>query len=242
MTSTHDFFTDQRPSWPSQLLSLESPSPDMAEQSTIAEATPDEQLQRFENFFHDFEQPIFGYLWRMTSDEQVASDLLQETFVRAWQHFTQISHYDRPGSWLFRVATNLALNYRRNQKIPFAHTVPVQETDRISQRDIGSLLALRDMVREALLALSPRQRSALVLREIYGLSLKEISHVLHLAPNTVKVTLWRAREQFRAHYLQANSVEEPAASPSAALEMVMDDLAAGDDGPELFFSQEEEQL
>src|SRR5579872_4871505 len=117
MTSAHNFFINGSPSHPalqSMLLSLEDSEslPAVSEQSDVAEAAPDEQLRRFENFFHDFEQPIFGYLWRMIGDEQTASDLLQETFVRAWQHFSQISGYDRPGAWLFRVATNLALNYR----------------------------------------------------------------------------------------------------------------------------------
>ena len=55
------------------------------------------QLPSFEAFFRRHERNIFGYLWRMTGDEQAAYDLSQETFVRAWQHFDRIASYERPG-------------------------------------------------------------------------------------------------------------------------------------------------
>ena len=45
---------------------------------------------------------FFGYLWRVTGEEQTAYDLSQETFVRAWQHFRTIKSYERPDAWLLR--------------------------------------------------------------------------------------------------------------------------------------------
>src|SRR5262249_46633910 len=61
----------------------------------------------FEALFLRYDRQITGYLWRMTGDDQIASSLAQETFLRAWQHFDAVSRYDQPLSWLFRVATNL---------------------------------------------------------------------------------------------------------------------------------------
>jgi RNA polymerase sigma-70 factor, ECF subfamily len=53
-----------------------------------------------------------------------------------------------------------------------------------------------------LLTLSPRQRSILVLHEVYDLTCDEIGHILGISRDAVKMSLWRAREAFRATYLQ----------------------------------------
>ena len=60
----------------------------------------------------------------MTGDRQSASDLCQETFLRAWQRFVAIRAYDRPDAWLFRVATNLALQLTRRKKAPDRRLAP----------------------------------------------------------------------------------------------------------------------
>lgn len=171
-----------------------SPSP------AATEMPPQEQIDRFESLFHDFEQPIFAYLWRMIGDEQAAHDLLQETFVRAWKQFTKISTYEQPGAWLYRVATNLALNHLRDRAVPVMATVPIDEGDALNERDIGSLLAMRDLVKQTLLGMPPRQRAALVLREVHGLSCEEVGKALGCSRDAAKVLLFRAREQFRADY------------------------------------------
>lgn len=69
----------------------------------------------FEAFYQRHEGAIFGYLWRVCGDEQAANDLTQEVFFRAWRQFERLRGYKRPDAWLFRVATNLALNERRRQ-------------------------------------------------------------------------------------------------------------------------------
>ena len=66
----------------------------------------------FELFVQQTEYDIFTYLWRMTGDVETAFDLSQETFLRAWQHYGKICRYAEPKAWLFRVATNLAINLR----------------------------------------------------------------------------------------------------------------------------------
>ncbi|MBA3827211.1 MAG: hypothetical protein H0X24_25370 [Ktedonobacterales bacterium] len=58
----------------------------------------------FETFFLRYDRQIASYLWRMLGDEHSASELAQETFLRAWQHFDEIRAYERPLAWLFRVA------------------------------------------------------------------------------------------------------------------------------------------
>jgi RNA polymerase sigma-70 factor (ECF subfamily) len=163
------------------------------------------QDETFETFFRHFERDIFGYLCRMTGEEQSAYDLSQETFLRAWQHFAQIRTYDRPRAWLFRVATNLALNYLRGRPSEVDIACIGDEGGHPASSDPAWRLAERDLVRETLLELAPRQRAGLVLREVYGLSCEEVAQTLAVSRDAAKMLLFRAREQFREHYTRQES-------------------------------------
>src|SRR6185437_8321684 len=158
------------------------------------------QLPSFEAFFRRHERDIFGYLWRMTGDEQAAYDLSQETFVRAWQHFDRIASYERPGGWLFRVATNLALTHQKRAAAPVGAAQPFSMGDDPSISDPAWRLAESEAIRATLLALPPQQRAALVLREVCGFSCAEVAEALGITLAAAKMTLSRGREAFRARY------------------------------------------
>lgn len=160
------------------------------------------QAQDFERFFLEFEPQVSGYLWRMTGDQPMASDLCQETFLRAWRHFEKIRHYDKPGAWLMRVATNLALQYLRRRSAPVGAARTLDESFDPGVSDPGARFAMRDLVRETLLELPDKPRAMLILREVYGLSGDEVATTLGMSREAVKVALWRARAQFRAAYLR----------------------------------------
>jgi RNA polymerase sigma-70 factor (ECF subfamily) len=155
----------------------------------------------FEAFFLRYDRQITGYLWRMTGNEQIASDLAQETFLRAWQHFDSISHYDKPLSWLFRVATNLARQHHRQSASMDISILLTDENDPSSSDPTAHIIE-QDLIRQTLIKLPFHQRAALVLREVYGLSCVEIGNLLNISRDAVKMSLWRAREQFRTRYLQ----------------------------------------
>ena len=158
------------------------------------------RLVDFERFFLTHEARVTGFLWRMTGDLQTACDLSQETFLRAWQRFDHISAYERPDAWLIRVATNQALHHLRRRRAPVGAAVSLDESFDPGVSDPGQRFPLRDLVRETLLALSPRARALLVLREVYGLSGEETAAALGMTPNAAKVALFRARESFRVAY------------------------------------------
>ncbi len=158
------------------------------------------QLPSFEAFFRRHERDIFGYLWRMTGDEQAAYDLSQETFVRAWQHFDRIASYKRPGGWLFRVATNLALTHQKRAAALVGAAQPFSMGDDPSISDPSWRLAESEAIRATLLALPPQQRAALVLREVCGFSCAEVAEALGITLAAAKMTLSRGRDAFRARY------------------------------------------
>lgn len=154
----------------------------------------------FEDFIAGRESDIFGYLWRLTGDEQLAYDLCQETFLRAWQQFSKIRHYEQPGAWLFRVATNLALNAIERRAIVSVRVTPLYEHDHPTTEDLSEHIAHCDLIHQTLLLLPARERAAIVLREVEGFSMDEIAHALDISANSVRMLLSRSRAHFRQRY------------------------------------------
>lgn len=167
-----------------------------------ASAASRADMEGFEQLFRRHERDIFSYLWRMTGDEHAAYDLTQETFIRAWQHFARLRAYERPGGWLFRVATHLALNHLRGRATLLGSAAPLDAQTLDVAGDLAQQIAEGDAVRRAVMALVPRQRAALVLREVYGLTCGEVAAALGISPGAAKTMLWRAREEFRVRYHQ----------------------------------------
>ncbi|HLJ81768.1 MAG TPA: sigma-70 family RNA polymerase sigma factor [Ktedonobacterales bacterium] len=194
--------------WPGLLSALAAGDPDAARHHTPNSAnTPDAAsaanaseptaplLESFETFFQHYEQDIFGYLWRMTGEEQAAYDLSQETFLRAWQRFERIRGYDQPGAWLFRVATNLALNHLSRRRLAARILGPLGTLGAHTGEpasDSTARLADDAQVREILLALPPRPRAVLVLHDAYGFSTEEIGDTLGMTLAAVRMMLCRA--------------------------------------------------
>jgi RNA polymerase sigma-70 factor (ECF subfamily) len=185
--------------WRILFFATEARKPD---EPATASATKNAEtfLDDFEAFFARHEREVVGYLWRMTGDEQAARDLTQNTFLRAWQRFGQVRAYDQPKAWLFRVATHLALNHLRDQATGARARQSWSQSERATQSDPAIRIVNQDAVLRTLLTLSPRDRAALVLHSVYGLTCAELAQSLDVSRSAAKVTLWRARERFRAQH------------------------------------------
>lgn len=161
-----------------------------------------EDLADFEAFFRRYEPRITGYLWRMVNDEATACDLAQETFLRAWQHFSEVSAARQPASWLFRVATNLALNEIRRRSSRMGAATPIGPLNDPAASDPTIRFIERDFVQQILAELPPKARALLILREVQDVPFAEVSQMLGMSSAAAKMALCRARVQFRERYLR----------------------------------------
>jgi RNA polymerase sigma-70 factor (ECF subfamily) len=161
-----------------------------------------EQEDLFEAFFRRYEPRITGYLWRMVNDEGCARDLCQETFLRAWQHFAEVEASHQPTAWLFRVATNLALNEIRHRASRIASAISIDANTDPASSDPALRFVERDFVQQILAELPPKQRALLILREVHDVPFADVSRLLGMSPNAAKIALCRARVQFRERYLR----------------------------------------
>lgn len=154
----------------------------------------------FARLFAAYHGPLTNYLYRLVRDRDLADDLVQDTFLRAYRALgrTDAELPFRP--WLYRIATNLARNHHRRQRIlrwlPF---------DAVSGRAAGDAplaerLGEHELVVGALRRIGPGAASALLLHYQQGLSLAETATALGLTRNGAKARLFRARQAFIAAY------------------------------------------
>jgi RNA polymerase sigma-70 factor (ECF subfamily) len=157
------------------------------------------------------QQPLGGYLFHLLGDRELALDLTQDTFVRA---YTALSA-TRPGlairAWLFRIATNLAYDVlRRRRRIAWL-PLAVVET-RIASQDAAPTEE-QELVRLALGSLRPEEQVVLVLCTIEQHTLGQVAATLSTSPDAVRKRLSRAKERFRQAYAELS--REVAAQPNA---------------------------
>jgi len=140
---------------------------------------------------------VINVVYRMCGDSQIAEDAAQEAFIRAWQKLDKYQPRSAFRNWLYRIATNAALDMLRKARdemdvdvVPIVSTNPGPESTLVtSQR--------AERVKQAVLELPPASRAVLVLREYEGLSYREISETLGIPTGTVMSRLNYGRNLLR---------------------------------------------
>jgi RNA polymerase sigma-70 factor (ECF subfamily) len=164
---------------------------------------------------------IYGYLLHMLGDREEAADLAQETFVRAWQALDRFRGGAAFSTWLYRIATNLAIDaLRRNKRRGQCQSLdePVEtragEVDRqipdpVRQPDEQLAAAqLQDEVWRAVSELSPKLRAVLLMYDFEQFCYEDIARALRVPVGTVKSRLFNARQQVKAKLAERLPMEE----------------------------------
>ena len=161
----------------------------------------------FEELVRTYQNRVYGLCRQLTGNGHDAEDLAQEAFIRAYRAIGNFRHEADFGTWLHRITVNVWLNSRRkksNEQVVISldetyreddgggsrHDVPDSSADPQLALETGEL---RELVRQALLALSEEHRAVLVLREMEGYSYEEVAAMLGCTLGTVKSRLNRAR-------------------------------------------------
>ena len=164
-----------------------------------------EQLdeQAFERFFARVQESLVRMAFVYTGDSEAARDLAQETLIRAWRDWHRLSRHQNPEAWARRVLHNLAVSRRRRINLERRHA---ETSKRVSGAppDVGHL----DLVR-AISNLPADQRRALVLHDVAGLSVSEVSEEMGRPEGTVKSWLSRARASLTRSIESISPIEVP---------------------------------
>jgi len=179
----------------------------------------------FELLLRKYRTPLVNFLYRMVRDSAMAEDLAQEVFLRVYRAKNDYSPSAKFTTWMFRIATNLALNALRDGKhrqaeIPIDQPTISEDGDQLGfevpdrQPTIEHQLMNRDraaLIRRAIAALPEKQRAAVLLHKYQEMDYDEIAKVLGCSESALKSLLFRAYETLR---VQLAPLVETATSPA----------------------------
>jgi RNA polymerase sigma-70 factor, ECF subfamily len=156
-------------------------------------------------FVSDNLRRVFLLIYRVVQNVDDAQDLTQETFIKALQRQDQLKDLEKASHWLSRIATNTAIDFlRRHGRVSFCDIDDVAEPIRTSVSDSPEQMVLRAEHRQYLQggldALTERERTALLLRDVEGLSAEEVAAHLNCSKATVRSHIANARTKFRRYF------------------------------------------
>ena len=157
-----------------------------------------------------YHRPMIHFLFRMVGNQAIAEELAQEVFLRVYRARSSYRAEARFTTWLYRIATNLAVNYARDTRHErAAQTVyldqPDEETgttpDLADDEPTVEQRLLRDermaAIRRHVMALPERQRMAVLMHKYQGMDYRQIGEVLKLSESATKSLLFRAYQTLR---------------------------------------------
>ena len=211
-------------------LELSLMTTDRVEPSATDTAAADKRRQ-FEEQALPYMDQLFGAAMRMTRNPSDAADLVQETFVKAFQAFGQFQQGTNLKAWLYRIQTNTFINiYRKNQRSPYQGTIDELEdwqlggaesiTQSVSTRsaEAEAIDHLPDSaVKDALQSIPEDFRLAVYFADVEGFSYQEIAEIMKTPVGTVMSRLHRGRRMLRellADYARDRTPGTPASSRS----------------------------
>lgn len=163
----------------------------------------------FEELVNRYEKKIYRLGLNLTGNPEDAEDVLQEAFLKAFEHLPEFRADARFYTWLVRIAINeglMKLRKRRSDKsVPIEDTVndeggvmPRELTDwKPNPEQLYAQEEIEAILLNAARTLSPAYRAVFLLRDVEGLSTEETAESLNLSVGAVKARLFRARMQLR---------------------------------------------
>lgn len=175
-----------------------------------------ERDSQFEREFMPFATSLYNFAFRLALDEDDASDLVQDTYLKAYRFFDSYQPGTNAKAWLFRILKNTFINdFRRKSKLPvkvdyqevesFYNSDDVDEVQTTDLRSETVRELLGDEVARALNSIDVDFRTVIVLCDIEGFTYEEMAKILDIPIGTVRSRLHRARQLLKnqlAEYAQ----------------------------------------
>ena len=157
------------------------------------------QTEKYDALFNEHRNRLFRFALRIMKDDLLAEDVVQEVHVKCWQNRDTVETIQNPGAWMMRVTKNLCIDkIRSRRRTTDLDAVSYQAESKDPVPDTAAEVSdLMTVLRKMLEDLPPKQKLVFHLREIEGMQYKEISEVLNITVDEVKINLFRARQKIK---------------------------------------------
>ncbi len=174
----------------------------------LVEKAKSGDIRAFEDLMKTTSGRIYNLGYRLLRNKEDAADVMQETYMTAYEHLPRFRGNSSFSTWLYRIATNFALMKMRKEKgrkVPVSRLKETEDSVREmefpdwSDTPVDHLKnqELKAVLDKEINALPPRYRSVFVLHDIEGLSIAEVAEILSLSEAAVKTRSHRSRLYLR---------------------------------------------
>ena len=171
------------------------------EQEDLLDRARNGDREAFGQLVRDHQHEVFTLALRLTGDRELAADVAQEAFIRAWGALPKFRGESRFSTWLHRIVVNTAWSQRRQSKRhysePLDELIVVPAAKGVTPEQAAENADLRNRLVAALNELSPSVRAVVVLKDVYDWSHSGIAEHLGITVTAAKVRLHRGRRRLR---------------------------------------------
>ncbi|MGB9836104.1 MAG: sigma-70 family RNA polymerase sigma factor [Candidatus Saccharicenans sp.] len=166
------------------------------------------ERQAFEFIVRKYQTPLLNYFFRMIQERELSLEMTQEVFLRAYANLHTYKENFQFSTWLFRIASNLLIDYWRKKKLPLVFLDAQVDDDQHAPLQLPDLepsaaeqyerkITMENLSR-AISRLPENLRELFILRHINDFSYEEIARIKNLPVGTVKNRVFQAKELIRA--------------------------------------------
>jgi len=187
-----------------------APIEEASDERTLVRQAQGGDLAAYDELMRRHQERIYATLYHMTANHEDANDLVQESFIKAFQVLPSFKGDSSFFTWLYRIAVNKTINFlkQRQKRVHLSlndldlnaeHDPDLVAliSEKTPRRDLN-LAELQEKLNAALLKLSEEHRLAVTLHDVQGLSHEEISRIMDCNIGTVRSRLFYARQQLQA--------------------------------------------
>ncbi|MDB6018528.1 MAG: polymerase, sigma-24 subunit, subfamily [Pedosphaera sp.] len=190
-----------------------NPAPPNApvEEMELVRRARDGDMAAYDDLVRRYQERIYATVYHMTSNHEDASDLAQESFIKAYQALKSFKGGSSFYTWIYRIAVNKTINFLKQRKNRAQMSLNDLDfnaehdpdlvaliSDKTPRRDIN-LAELQEKLNEAMQKLSEHHRIVVTLHDVQGLSHEEIAKIMDCNIGTVRSRLFYARQQMQAY-------------------------------------------
>ena len=151
--------------------------------------------EAIEIFLNEFKTPLYNYIYRIVYNRHDAEDILQDTFLKIFKNIKRIDFLQNYKSFIYKVARNSAFDFlEKRKKVYELHEKTADTEDILYER-----MEAKDRIEKALQGIDEEEREIISLKYIQNLKISEISEILKIPENTIKVRIFRTIRKMRKY-------------------------------------------